>query len=302
MEADPEMYPLGAVVPPPHFFGVHSPGIHFPRSTDPFSTDGWLDHCRQAASRLGIPHGKLLADPRAPRWKLAISNSLRALRSPAFGVQLLATGGTLNRHLLPVALMIRDVQMRAGRARVLDVGGGYGDNFFKLLPLLDRQSIGALEYFVVDNARSRELGNRLFASYAVRPRYLSAPTDLHSETDIVLMIGTLHYIPDWSAALTSLADRAKHYLYIARTPITSGERFVTVQLVCPTLGRMAGRNLGSTAVNVLDLHTLNASMPPGWNSMFEFRDVDCTAHFARLPAPNRDAAYLNLAWRRANVL
>jgi putative methyltransferase (TIGR04325 family) len=298
MDNEAARYKPGDVVPPPFFFGVHPPRLQKVHFDDPFNSEGWVDHCRRAAARLGIRHGKHLANQRGPRWKLALQNTISALRTPSLVSRLLTSGIACARHLLPVASMIHDVQLRRGHVTVLDVGGGFGDNFFDLLRVLNREDISALDYRVVDNQRSCELGRELYADYQVKPTFYSDHTNLPDDNDIVLLVGTLQYIADWPAALISIAEKARQYLYVARTPITLGESFATTQLVCPLYGSMAGRNLGATEINVVGLRALRASLPPTWASMFEFKDADYSPQFARLPASHRAAAYYNLGWQR----
>lgn len=301
MDNDATQYKPGDVVPPPFYFGVHPPGLQKAHFDDPFNTEGWVDHCRRAAARLGIRSGKQLANPNAPRWKLALHNALSALHTPTLISQLLTAGSVCPRHLFPVASMIHDVQLRRGRVTVLDVGGGFGDNFFELLRVLRRDTIAVLEYRVVDNQRSCDLGRELYAGFQIKPTFYSDHTNLPADNDIVLVVGTLQYIADWPAALASISQTAARYLYVARTPITSGESFSTTQLVCPTYGSMAGRNLGATQINVVGLRALRAALPPSWASMFEFREVDYSPQFARLPPSHREAAYYNLGWQRHRV-
>ncbi|HEV7606552.1 MAG TPA: hypothetical protein VGO61_04410 [Steroidobacteraceae bacterium] len=291
-------YKPGDVVQPPYFFGVLPPGPHKLGFDDPFNTEGWVDHCRRSAKKLGIRGSEELANPDAPRWKLGLRNMISALGAPSLAGRLLIAGSACPRHLLPIASMIHDVQLSRGRVSVLDVGGGFGDNFFQLLRVLRRDAIAALDYRVVDNHRSCELGRELYARFRVKPTFYTDHTKVPKNNDIALVVGTLQYIANWSAALTSISSKADRYLYVARTPITSGEGFSTIQLVCPTEGSMAGRNLGATAINVVELRALRSTLRAPWTSMFEFRDVDYSPQFARLPAPYREAAYYNLGWQR----
>jgi putative methyltransferase (TIGR04325 family) len=299
MDKDPSRYAVGAVVPPPYFFGVFPAGLQKAHYDDPFNTEGWIDHCRHAAGRLGIERSAHLADPAISRRTLAIKNALVALRSPSLAGQLLTSGGSLPRYLAPVASMIHDVHQRTGRATVLDVGGGFGDNFFELLRVLNRDVLPSVDYRVVDNPRSCELGRELFAKYRVKPTFYSDHTNFPATNDIVLMVGTLQYIADWRTALSSIAECAGQYFYVARSPITSSEGFTTTQLICPSYGSMFGRNLGATQINVVRLADLRSALPPAWRPTFEYKDVDYSPQFARLPATHREVAYYNMGWQRS---
>jgi putative methyltransferase (TIGR04325 family) len=300
MDSNATSFKPGEMVPAPYFFGVAPAAIRKPQHDDPFNTEGWLDHCRHAARRLGIRGGEPLADPSIRRWSLAMRSALNMLRSPATARRLFTVGTACPRYLLPVAAMIHDVYLRRRRVTVLDVGGGFGDNFFELLRALERDVIGALEYRVLDNERSCALGRELYAKYRVKPTFFADQELLPRGNDIVLLVGTLQYIADWPTALASIAAAAERYLYVARTPISAGDGFATTQLVCPKYGCMAGRNLGATPVKVASMREMRDAIPAGWTSMFEFRDLDYSAQFARLPPSHRDVAYVNLGWQRVN--
>lgn len=298
MEGKATQYRIGDEVPPPYFFGVESAGIQKEHYDDPFNTPGWVDHCHHAARRLGIRGGEWLAAHSTPRWKLALRAALEMVRSPSLAGQILTGGGACPRHLLPVAALINDTQERDGKVAVLDVGGGFGDNFFSLLRVLRREVIATLDYRVLDNERSCELGRQLFAHYRVKPTFFSDHSRMPQGNDVVMVIGTLQYISQWQAALTGIACVANRYLYLSRTPVTEGASFTTTQLVCPAYGSQARRNLGATRINVIGASELRAAMPAGWRLMFELRDMDYSSNFARLPPANRAAAYVNVAWQR----
>jgi len=143
-----------------------------------------------------------------------------------------------------------------------------------------------------------ELGREIFPSYRVKPTFIADPAAGLGTPDIALLVGTLQYTPDWRSALASIAASTARYIYIARTPISSGEGFTTTQLVCPLFGPSARRNVGATIVNIPGIDELRAAMPMGWSRMFELRDLDYSAHFSRLPEKYRDVAYINVGWQR----
>jgi putative methyltransferase (TIGR04325 family) len=300
MDSHATKFEVGEIVQAPYFFSAEPEVVGKPQRDDPFSTEGWLDHCRQLARRVGIHHGEQLADPSTRPWRLALRTALEMLRSPLIARRLLTGGSACPQYLLPVAAMIHDVYLRRKRVTVLDVGGGFGDNFFELLRVLKRDVIGALEYRVLDNERSCALGRDLYASYRVKPTFFTDYQVPPKGNDIVLLVGTLQYIADWHTAIPSIAAVAARYLYVARTPIAAGDSFTAMQLVCPSYGRMAGRRLGATPVKVANMRELRAAIPGGWTSMFEFMDLDYSTQFARLPPSHRNVAYVNLGWQRVD--
>jgi putative methyltransferase (TIGR04325 family) len=301
MDSEATHYQIGDEVPPPYFFGVEPAGILKEHYDDPFNTPGWADHCYHAARRLGIRGGEWLAAQSAPRWKQALRATLDMVRSPSRASQILTGGGACPRHLLPVAGLINDTYERDGKVAVLDVGGGFGDNFFLLLRVLRPEVIATLDYRVLDNERSCQLGRQLFARYRVGPTFSSDHRRMPQGNDVVVVIGTLQYLSQWPTALRGIAGVAKRYLYLARTPITEGTSFTTTQLVCPAYGSQAHRNLGATRINVIGASELRAAVPGDWRLMYELRETDYSPNFARLPAANREASYVNVAWQRMGV-
>lgn len=299
MDQPVDIYAVGDRVPPPYFFGVLPEGLEKRAFDDPFNTQGWLDHCRQAANKLGIRQGRALGSVRASRRTLALTNAFACLRSPALAARLLTAGTACPGHLLPVAAMIQDIYLRQKRVSVLDVGGGFGDNFFELLRVMPRGALEGLKYDVVDNEPSCRLGQQLFAGYEVAPRFTSDHTSLTGTYDIVMLVGTLQYIDRWREVLPAIAARSSRYLYIARSPIGAGSSFTSTQLICPAYGAHAGRNLGSTPINVIGLDDLRsvAGRAP-WRPMLELADLDYSSQFARLAAPWSSVSYYLLAWHR----
>jgi putative methyltransferase (TIGR04325 family) len=299
LEDDLGRYAVGDRVPPPYYFGVHPEGLDKAIFDDPFNTPAWIEHCEHVARRFGIERLRNLGDPESSSWKRLAANAFNYVRSPPIAAQMLASGIVSPIYLLPVAAMIRDTFLRKGKVSVLDVGGGFGANYFGLLRGIHRDALRTLSYEVVDNERSCVLGRRLFSRYAVKPRFTSDHHALQPAYDIVVIVGTLQYIASWREALAGMADRATLHLYVARSPI-GATTFSTTQLICPAYGPRAGQNLGATRINVIGLEDLRQAMRrPSWQPTFEFMDADYSARFARLPDPFNRAAHYCMGWSRS---
>ena len=272
-----------------HYAGVLPEGLDTSEFDDPFSSAGWLDYCRRSARKMGIARARYLGNPDRSIMGTALGRLCHYMTSPMVAARHFMTGAACARHLLPVAYMMRDVWLREGRVRVLDIGGGYGDNFFELAHALPAPLLGNLHYDVADNSQSLELGRSLYSRYKVRPSFIESITDTY---DIVLVVGTLQYIPKWRDFLEAMRARSNRYLYVARSPIANQvDSFTTVQTVCPE-----NTSLGKTRINVIGLHDLRHAMQ-GWRACFEFADTDYSAQFAELPQPWRDASYYCMGWQ-----
>lgn len=201
------------------------------------------------------------------------------------------------KHLaIPLAEVKRSA--RAGRPiSVLDVGGGYGDNFLPIAQALGRAG-NLLRFDVVDNERSRKLGDEIFAGRQIRPAFQSAIPD--SPYDLVIVVGTLHYIEDWRGFIATLGRATPDAIYISRTPLRmNGESFITVQSVCPQSGQFAGRKVGEACVNVIGWRNLEDAMhAAGYELEVKSHNSDYSAQMGRLPESHQNVAYIDTLWRR----
>lgn len=270
---------------PPHFAGVLPEGIDN-QPDDPFAKPEWLDHCRCVASRMGIVRSSFLADTSYPRWRKLLSY----VANPARAARHLLAGAACPRYLLPAAAMIHDVFLRQGSVSVLDVGGGFGDNYFQLLSFLPKPV--QMSYRVVDNEVSCQLGRSVFSGYNSDLKFFTEPPA--DSFDIVLVVGTLQYLPHWRASLKTFFGKARSYLYVARSPIAiAADSYTTEQSIKPMYGSHAKQIIGTTKINIVGLSDLKQVLP---RPSIELWDTDYSDQFASLPRPWSDVRYINLGW------
>lgn len=266
---------VGDVVPPPYYFGIHPHWIDI--KDDAFGSSGWIDHCRVSSAAIAEP------------------SSLRKMLRTLF--RRLVRGGDVPKHLaLPLAESKRATD--AGRPfSILDVGGGYGDNFLPVAEALGRSG-NLLRFDVVDNERSRNLGEEVFAGRQIRPAFHdSIPAGFYN---LVIVIGTLHYIEDWRGFITTLGLAAPEAIYISRTPLRmDGDSFITVQSICPQAGESAGRKVGEACVNIVGWRDLEDAMrTAGYGLAVKSHNTNYSAQMGRLPESHRNIAYVDTLWRR----
>jgi putative methyltransferase (TIGR04325 family) len=299
-----QQYRIGDTVPPPYFVGIYDQSVLDEPQDEPFDTPGWIDHCRAYAHRLGISSSVSLFDARRAVGAQAAAKALYYFRFPRRLASNLYLNGSCPRHLRPCIPIIRDIFLRKGSVRVLDIGGGFGDNFFELGLALPHEILPKLEYDVVDNARSCELGQELYKRFgSIKPGFIADHTNIRGEYDLAIVVGTLQFMPSWRDFLASLAEHCSNYSYFARSPISerSGSYF-TRQLICPAFGNSAGRLLGTAPVSVIGRQELLKTMHGlGWQLRSEFLDSDYSPQFARIPQPWSAVNYYNLAWQRREM-
>jgi putative methyltransferase (TIGR04325 family) len=267
---------IGEKVTPPYFFGVHEQWTDI--GEDPFATPGWIDHCEASARVLGVgdvTHKK--------------SISLKS-----FAKKMLR-GGDLPKHLALPLSVIRKITKRQGRIRVLDIGGGYGDNYYLLNRCLSL-SPSQLSFHVVDNRLSCLLGERLFGTTATGLAFHDRIPE--GDYDLVTVIGTIQYIRDWRGFIRSIARLQPSAIYISRTPIRiSGTTFLTLQSICPASGSHALRKVGEANVSVIGSEDLRKCMlDNGYGLAKKKFQSDYSKQFSRLPPAYRNVAYVDSLW------
>lgn len=205
---------------------------------DPWASDGWRDHCETLAKR--ITDGRSQATSLKDRAKAIVFGD------PDYPVHLHGIIRTLKSELAH------------GRVRVLDFGGGFGDNHVLIARAVGSTLAEHLDYVVVDVERSVELGRRLFPSVANLTFDAQIPD---TDFDHVLICGTLQYIEDWRALLQHIATRTGRSIWIARTPLAVGKTFATSQTVTPQLGASAGQSVGACPLWFIARGDIEAALP-----------------------------------------
>lgn len=265
---DPQSCPDGEIAQPPYFY--MAPVEEDREGSDPFASAGWADHSRALARSLAAPPA-----PFRPRsLARTILHGHRALGSEHVGLYRSAKA------------LLRDRE----RVRILDIGGGCGENYAALSRALGSDS-GRLDYLVIENAQNCALGRETFRGADF------ATTIPAQHFDLAVLIGTLQYIPEWQALLADLRERSDR-LTIARTPLRkNGPSFRVRQAICPALGASAGRKVGTATVTVIAQDELEQAMS-AWHLVENRHVSDYAGHFSRLPPEYRAAAYRSMTWSR----
>jgi putative methyltransferase (TIGR04325 family) len=251
---------------------------------DPFATSGWLSHCRAYSDAIGVR-----------RNLRARIRHLLARAAPLDALDFLVRR-PLPEHLETPAQVLRQLVAQHGQARVLDLGGGFGDNFHLLEAGLGADVIKDVDYVVVDNEASCELGRSAFRPRRHRPRF---ETTIPAQTfDLVLLVGTLQYVLGWQELLTTLASHGRSWLCLARSPLSLDRpTFFSLQSICPAMGESQRKQVGVSPVVIVNKDELLAATNGlGWTLDRTRFHADYSANFSRLPGP-RSIAYLDLLWR-----
>jgi putative methyltransferase (TIGR04325 family) len=158
---------------------------------------------------------------------------------------------TIDAHLLPFATLVAALGARKERVRILDFGGGVGDNFVQVDAILHEELKALVDYHIVDTPRNCVAGRELLKDQASRLHFHCEKPQ--GDFDLTLLCGTLTYIEGWQTLLAELAARTRGHMYIARTPANrSTPSFYVRQLMVPAAGPWAGRYIGSVGAAIIN--------------------------------------------------
>ena len=97
---------------------------------------------------------------------------------------------------------------------ILDLGGGYGDNFYKF-SRFNQSKLKKIEYYIVDQDKKLlDYGKKFFAD---RSNIYFSQKLPSTKISILLMVGTLQYIDDFSKVMNSINFRKSCFVYLSRT-------------------------------------------------------------------------------------
>lgn len=229
--------PIGQRLAPPYFHGVYG-------------------SMAEAASDCGNPFDSA---PWVETAELLTKSLLARTRSGNFVVDV---------HLIPFATLVAHLAARRNHVRVLDFGGGQGDNFIQLQAAIDDSLKSKIEYHIVDTPNNCKAGELLLKEFSGRIFFHRADPDHGADYersargvyDITMLCGTLMYIDGWKELLADLAAGTSDYLYITRTPANwSASTFYTKQLIVPSVGPWQGKYIGvvgKAVINPIEIQEL----------------------------------------------
>jgi putative methyltransferase (TIGR04325 family) len=208
-------------------------------------------------------------------------------------------GFVIDNHLLPVAALIASGSSVGNSVRVLDFGGGMGDNFLQIRAVLSEHWKRSLDYLIVDTPKNCSRGRELMSELAPGLRFddridadKSSKGSQKYNYDVAVFCGSLMYLPSWRDILINVARSTKGYIYIARTPCArSASSFYVEQLIVPAIGPWAGRYIGSIAMEVINPKDIRELLEAqGWRQEF-FSTLFCyPPEMSSMGAPHNDIA------------
>jgi putative methyltransferase (TIGR04325 family) len=266
---------LGSKVVPPYFFGVYDKFQHV--GSDPFASDGWINHCKSLMVQWNSPLSKI---------KLMIKTLIKKI----LGLNTVETG---------IVKYIESMLECQETISILDIGGGFGDNFFHIEKALGSSS-KRVKYVVVDNQVQCDLGSEF---YRGKNKNITFKNQIPSENfDLIIIIGTLQYIENWKEFIREVITKSINSVFISRTPINiGGPTFVTIQSICPAFGSSSLQKIGESNLNVFNEEDLHLEFEKNGFSLLKSIIVrDYSENFRRLPSGYQSIKYIDKYFVKEN--
>ncbi|QCB54727.1 hypothetical protein E5675_09960 [Sphingopyxis sp. PAMC25046] len=238
-----------------------------PDLPSPWESPQWVSHMNRYADRLSHP---------------TVADRVREL------ARIARYGNGLPRTMSPLRALLR----RNGGAPILDVGGGFGDNFILL-----RKHLGETPYTVVDGAESCRVGRRVLGDR------VCFQTDLPTEGQygLSILIGTLQYILDSKSFISALSRLSGDTIFVSRSPLRkAGDDFYSIQDITPEQGASSA---GECVVRVRNVENMADDFAQAGFELIESKEVmSYKEQMSSLPEEYRDCSYFNMTFRKVGLM
>jgi putative methyltransferase (TIGR04325 family) len=194
---------------------------------------------------------------------------------------------------------IKKLLANNGEISILDIGGGFGDNFYYIDLALGKLS-KRIDYQVVDNKVQCEFGIEFYKN---KGKTITFKTEIPKlDFDLIIIIGTIQYIEHWKEFVSEMTKKSTNSIYISRTPIsTTYPTFITVQSICPARGPSALKKLGESNVNIINNTELDQAFEKnGFSIDKSLFIIDYSHNFKRLPPEFQNIQYIDKYFKKSN--
>ncbi len=109
---------------------------------------------------------------------------------------------------------IKTILKKKDKISILDLGGGYGDNFYKFRRF-NQSKLSKIEYYILEeNKRLIDLGKKTFKE---EKSIFFKNTIPKKPVSIILMVGTLQYVNNFFELLKKINFEKISYIYFSRS-------------------------------------------------------------------------------------
>lgn len=208
-------------------------------------------------------------------------------------------------YFYPIIAVIKSRIREKGFVKIVDIGGGQGENYINIVRCL---GMAGIEYHVVEQEKNCAAGRmlQLPGNICFHENTECGSSSLNDEAhkllreaDICLVIGTLQYFPMYSALLKEIAETGVEYVYITRTLINSAvATFYTRQYIASSLGDYKDIILGDIPLAIINHHELNQCMCElGYDICLDLFQMDYSKYFRNFSEPYNKVKYRDILYR-----
>jgi putative methyltransferase (TIGR04325 family) len=198
-------------------------------------------------------------------------------------------------HLRPFCGIIYDKLMKRKKLRLLDFGGGIGDNYIQIKREIPGHLFKGIQYSIIDNADSVKIGKSLHKDVSFFTTIEQAMQEGLSY-DIALFSGVLMYIENSPSLIKYIKDSFKCDIFITRTLFTEkSNTFTTIQYISPDCGPSINKFIGIEKSTICNLETFkkDAGISPD-QIMISYGYQPYKSALQNLPLAYQDAGYYAL--------
>lgn len=210
----------------------------------------------------------------------------------------------ISEHLLLMIPLIDAIVREKKICRIVDFGGGMGDNYSEIINYYGKKKIDKIEYNIIDTPNNCKMGEAMDKTKKIN--FISNNPDAHKgveigdviselHPDIVIICSTLQCLYPYQELLLQFVKSHARYIYITRTPMTkSVPTFFCRQRICPAVGRNKGLYLGDIKVTIINEEELSNFMSNNnYVERIKLFHSSNEASFSNFPSPYNEIFYKN---------
>lgn len=209
-------------------------------------------------------------------------------------------------YFLSLLALVRSVIREKGHIKVVDIGGGQGENYIRLENYFGDKCI---EHHVIEQEKNCEYGRRscLFENLffheninvepgkCLKKKYL----ELLAEADICIVIASLQYFFPYTELLKEIAASNVKYVFLARTPLhCSKDTFYSRYYIAPDAGKYKNMVMGDVPTTIINDKELIRNMYVfGYDICSDLLERRRFVPMESLPSPYNEIEYRNMIFQ-----